>query len=163
MRGRTIIEHRTRVAVSLKPLSRHLLLKRRRATLATETVRLPADHLRHGRPSRNEDPADRILYHLILASGESTFGLPASEFPKGAAEQKIQDDEKNKDEDNSIHSGINRGAPQSYGTLESLSTLIPASGADTNQPIRGAWHRSNGLLPTHLAGLNPVFTRTSDG
>ena len=104
------------------PLSRHLFLKRRCATLAAETVRLPADHLRHGRPPGNEDPADRILYHLILASGESTLALPASEFTKSAAKQEIQDDEKDQDEDTSIHGVTDWSAPQSYGTLGRLST-----------------------------------------
>ena len=116
---------RTRVAVSLKPLPRHLLLKRRRAALTAETVRLPADDLRHRRPSRNEDPAHWILYHLILALRESAFSLSAPEFPEGATEQEIEDDQEDEDEDYSIHGAPNRTAPQSYGD-DQAAVNIPA-------------------------------------
>jgi hypothetical protein len=52
---------------------------------------------------------------VILALRKRAFGLPAPEFPEGAAEEEIEDDQEDEDKDNSIHSGTNRTAPQSYG------------------------------------------------
>jgi hypothetical protein len=52
--------------------------------------------------------------------------LPVSEFPEGAAEKEIEDDQKDENEDYSIHSGWRTLPPQSYGTVAILSTMLPA-------------------------------------
>jgi hypothetical protein len=49
--------------------------------------------------------------------------LTASELPKGAAQQEIEDDEEDENEDNSIHSGTMTVPPQSYGTGAAVSTF----------------------------------------
>jgi hypothetical protein len=85
-------------------LSSHLLLESRGTVWAAETVGLPADHLGHRGTARHEDPAHRILHHLILALWK-TSGLLGSEFAKGATQKVIEDDEQDENEDYSIHSG----------------------------------------------------------
>ena len=105
------------------PLPRHLFLKRRCTALAAKTICLPADDLCHGRASRHEDPANGILHHLILALRREPLRLAASELPKGAAQEKIEDDEEDENEDNSIHSGTPSVSPQSYGTGTAVSTF----------------------------------------
>ena len=62
---------------------------------------------------------------MILALRKRAFGLPAPEFPEGAAEEEIEDDQEDEDEDYSIHSAINRTAPQSY-VDDQAAVNIPA-------------------------------------
>jgi hypothetical protein len=49
--------------------------------------------------------------------------LAASELPKSAAQQEIEDDEEDENDDNSIHSGTPSVSPQSYGTGTAVSTF----------------------------------------
>jgi len=60
---------------------------------------------------------------MILALRQQ-LGLPVSEFPEGTAEKEIEDDKKDEDEDDSIHSGWSAVPPQSYGTVVVLSTML---------------------------------------
>ena len=62
---------------------------------------------------------------MILALRQPLW-LPISEFPEGAAEKEIEDDKKDENEDDSIHSGWTTVQPQSYGTVVILSTMLPA-------------------------------------
>ena len=116
-------------------LSRHLLLERRGTALAAETIRLPADHFGHGSTSRHEDPAHRVLHHLIPAL-RKTGRLPAAEFPEGAAQKIIEDDEEDENDDNSIHSRTTSVSPQSYGTVPVLSTFPQLIGSEKTNGLR---------------------------
>ena len=90
----------------MRLLTGHLLLKGHGTALATEAVRLPADHLGHGGAPWNEHTTDRILDHLILAFRETLNSTLSAKFPNCAPDKKIQDDEEDENEDDSIHRGL---------------------------------------------------------
>jgi hypothetical protein len=88
--------------------------------------------------------------HLVFALGQSALTSSASKFAKRAAEEEIENDEENQDEDDSIHSGMKRRAPQSYETVGSLSTEPSWLCAQNNQSV--AWPA---IAPTAYSA--PVF------
>lgn len=69
---------------------------------------------------------DGILNHLILVYRKATGRPFPFEFPNRATNEKIQDRKKDKNEDNSIHSGVVTSMPQSYGRDRLVSRIQPA-------------------------------------
>ncbi|ALA56844.1 hypothetical protein NITMOv2_0408 [Nitrospira moscoviensis] len=87
-------------------LARQLLLKRRSAGAAAETVGLPADRLDERRLSRYERVTDRILHHLVGITGHpSVIEVPMLEFTESPAQQEVEQQKQGENQQESIHSG----------------------------------------------------------
>ena len=91
------------------------------AALAAKTIGLTANDFGHRRPSGNKYTAHGILYHLILRLRQTFLGS-SPKLPEGASEQEVQDDQQDKNDDDSIHSRGASRLPQSYGSVEGVST-----------------------------------------
>lgn len=89
--------------------------------------------------------ADGILNHLILVDRKAIARPPFLELPDGASDKEVEDDEKDQNEDNSIHSGAENNRPQSYGRGWFLSRMSPQKIALKNHEICDCSPSSNGL------------------
>ena len=94
------------------PATRSSAFERLSRSLAAKTIGLTANDFGHRRPSGNKythtDPAPSDLWVSADVPGSSP------KLPEGALEQKVQDDQQDKNDDDSIHSRGASRLPQSW-------------------------------------------------